>query len=132
VNRPRVLIVDDIEGYRYLYRTLLEADFEIVGAVATGREGVEAAERLQPDIVLIDVQMPGMNGFDTGRELSRRCPQIPFVLVSQYAEPSYADEAFGVGASGFVKKSQVMIELGYALRIALRGKYFRSKSVAKS
>lgn len=108
----RVLIVDDQESFRQTARRLLEAspDFQVVGEAGSGEEAIELAQRLNPDLVLMDVQMGGMNGLAATRLLLRHCPQARVVLISIYSEKEYSRLAPQVGAVGFIPKAQLTLE----------------------
>jgi DNA-binding NarL/FixJ family response regulator len=124
----RILIVEDDEPMRYLICRLLQGH-EVVGEVPSGEEAVRAVETVCPDVVLLDVSLPGMNGFDVGRILRRRCPDARLVFVTMYADPAYVEEAFSVGAHGYVVKRGAPVELPAAVQAAVAGKYYRSPLV---
>lgn len=124
--RPRVLLADDHTLVREGLVRLLAAELEIVGAVADGRALVTAAEQCQPDVVLIDVTMPLLNGFDAARQLQRACPRARIIFVTVHAEPDYVQEAFRAGAHGYVAKAAASSELLLAVRRVLAGGTFVS------
>lgn len=129
VNRPRVLIADDHESMRYVIRLVVETEFDVVGEAANGREALDAAEHLQPDVVLLDINMPVMDGFEAARRLREALPESRIILVSDHATPVYADEGFRVGAHGYVAKGTVATKLCGAIRTVLKGGRFRSAEV---
>jgi DNA-binding NarL/FixJ family response regulator len=129
MKRPRVIIADDHEMVRYTLRRVIEAEFDVIGEAATGREAVAAAEHLRPDVVLLDVTMPVMGGFEAARVLRATMPDVPIVFISDHADPAYADEAFRLGAQAYVVKRTSATELCPAIRIVLEGKSFRSSAV---
>jgi DNA-binding NarL/FixJ family response regulator len=107
----RVLIVDDHPEFRALARALLTArGFEIVGDAGSAEAALSAAARLQPDGVLLDVQLSGANGFELTRALTKRCPRAAVVLVSARDYGGCADLLRAVGAAGFVLKSRLVSE----------------------
>lgn len=124
--RPRVLLADDHTLVREGLMRLLAAELEIVGAVADGRALVTAAEQCQPDVVLVDVTMPLLNGFDAARQLQRVCPRGRIIFVTVHAEPDYVQEAFRAGAHGYVAKTAASSELLLAVRQVLAGGTFVS------
>jgi DNA-binding NarL/FixJ family response regulator len=121
VRRPRILIADDhvlvVEGLR----KLLEDEFDVVGAVDNGRALLAAAERLKPDVVLVDVSMPLLNGIDACAHLRALVPSTRVVVLTMHADRSYAAEAFRAGAAGYVLKGSATPELVRAIRSVLRG-----------
>jgi DNA-binding NarL/FixJ family response regulator len=105
----RVLIVDDQQPFREAARTVVEMTdgFEVAGEVETGEGSVEAARDLQPDLVLMDVNLPGMDGLEaTRRILAERGDQVVVLLLSTYEEAEYAPRAAEVGAAAYIPKSE--------------------------
>jgi DNA-binding NarL/FixJ family response regulator len=115
----RILIVDDHPSFRATAKTLLTADgFEVVGEASDGRSALEAARRLKPDLVLLDVQLPDMDGFTVTSELCERtgaCPKV--VLTSSHDEADFGSIVLRCGAAAFVPKGELS---GAALRAVLR------------
>jgi DNA-binding NarL/FixJ family response regulator len=103
----RVLIVDDQEPFRLAARTVVEATdgFEVVGEVETGEASVEAARELDPDLVLMDVNLPGINGLEATRRILQDSSRIVILLLSTYEEEEYAPRAAECGASAYIPKS---------------------------
>lgn len=126
MTQPRLLIADDDAVVRYLLRKTLEAEFEIVGEASDGSEVVAAAEQLHPDLVLLDVSMPGVGGFAAAEQMRERVPALPIIFVSQHSEMAYADQAFHVGGRGYVLKRAFSSELLDAVRKVLGGGVYRS------
>jgi DNA-binding NarL/FixJ family response regulator len=108
-----VLVVEDDDVFAQAVRTLLEADgrLEVVGSARNGHEGVELAETLRPDVVLMDIVLPGMDGVEATRELRRRQPTIPVVGMTGLAYEERAIEVSDAGAVDFVDKSRLGPEL---------------------
>ncbi|MFT5424658.1 MAG: DNA-binding NarL/FixJ family response regulator [Phycisphaerales bacterium] len=121
MKKPRVLIADDHRMLLEAFQSLLEPEFEIVAAVSNGRAAVEAGERLRPDIALLDISMPELNGLDAGRLLLERCPGIRVVYMTVNEDPIVAAEAFRLGASGYLLKTAAASELFLAVNVALEG-----------
>jgi len=105
---PTVLIVDDHAAFRVGARALLAVDgYDVVGEAPDGRSGLEAAVTLQPDVVLLDVRLPDMDGFQVAGELAARGSTAAVVLTSSSDDPLYRERATGSGARGFVAKHDV-------------------------
>jgi DNA-binding NarL/FixJ family response regulator len=104
----RVLIVDDQAPFRAAARAVVEATdgFEVVGESATGEASVEAARQLKPDLVLMDVNLPGINGLDATRQILRQSDTVVVLLLSTYEEEEYASKAAECGASAYIAKSR--------------------------
>ena len=124
MRRPRVLLADDhalvVEGLR----RLLEGDFDLVGAVTDGRTVIAAAERLRPDVILLDISMPNLNGIDAARQLTRLVPDSKVVFVTMHGDPAYVAEAFRAGARGYLLKRCAARELIEAIRAVLAGRSY--------
>ena len=103
----RVLIVDDQEPFRLAARMVVDATegFEVVGESETGEASVEAAEQLKPDLVLMDVNLPGINGLDATRQILSRSDSVVILLLSTYEEEEYAPRAAECGAAAYIPKS---------------------------
>ena len=105
---PSVLIVDDHAAFRVGVSALLAVDgYDVVGEAADGRSGLEAAAALQPDVVLLDVRLPDMDGFEVAHALASRGSSAAVVLTSSSDDPLYPGRAAGSGARGFVAKHDV-------------------------
>jgi DNA-binding NarL/FixJ family response regulator len=129
-ERPRVLIADDNEATRHMFRLLAELECEVVGEVENGRDTIEAVERLDPNLLVMDISMPDMSGFQAARILTGRVPQLKIILASQHAHSAYADEALRLGVQGYVLKGAAATELPAAIREVLAGGIFRSPRIA--
>jgi DNA-binding NarL/FixJ family response regulator len=102
-------------------RKLLEPEYEVIGSVTDGRALLKAAAELNPDLVLVDVGMPLLNGLDAGRELRKQMPRIKLIFLTMNPDADVASEAFRIGASGYLLKNSEGEELLQAVRNALRG-----------
>ncbi len=123
-SRPgRVIIADDHELARLGLRTMLEPepDLEVVGEAATGREAVELSRRLEPDLVLMDIRMPDMDGLGATRAIKEELPRVSILIVTLSEDPDYLLEALRVGAAGYVLKDASRREVVAAVRQVLSG-----------
>jgi DNA-binding NarL/FixJ family response regulator len=119
----RVLIADDHELARLGLRTMLEpeSDLEVVGEAATGREAVALTRRLRPDLVMMDIRMPDMDGLAASALIKRESPRTSILVVTLSEDPDYLLEALKVGAAGFVLKDATRREVVQAVRQVLNG-----------
>ena len=121
MKRPRVLLADDHVLIAQALEHLLRAEFDVVGTVADGRALLKEAGELRPDVVVVDIGMPLLNGLDAGEQLKALHPSIKVVFLTQNREPRFAVEAFRRHASGYVLKDAAASELTAAIRAALGG-----------
>ena len=105
MTRPRILMADDHLMLLEAFKALLEPDFEVVGTVTDGRALLEEFSRLNPDVVLLDVAMPLLNGLDAGRQLKAQRRSVKLIYLTMNPDPDLAGEALRLGASGYVLKS---------------------------
>jgi two-component system nitrate/nitrite response regulator NarL len=119
LQRPRVLLVDDYERLLDAWRRLLEPSCEIVGGVISGHEALQLAQALKPDVIVVDVSMPGLSGFDVCREIRQIAPETRVVLVSADDNEALRHAAARLGAAAFVVKSEAADELEHAILRAL-------------
>lgn len=126
MNRTRVLIVDDHEIFRRGLRSLLESrnEFDIAGEAVNGLEAVEKAEELQPDVIVMDVSMPQMDGLQATRLIRNDRPDAKIIILSQHDSAQMLSAALEAGASAYVTKSQVARSLFGALEGVLQGHGF--------
>ena len=115
MSRPRVLLADDHRMLTDALKRILEPRCEVVGTVIDGRALLEAAPRLNPDIVVLDIAMPYLNGLDAGRQLKSRMPHVKLIFMTQHQDPFLVGEAFRAGGSGFLLKEAAASELTQAL-----------------
>lgn len=130
-NRPRVLIADDHNLVAELCKKLLETDFDVVGVVANGRALVRAAAELKPDVIVLDVAMPVLNGLDAGRNIKQTLPSVKLVYLTMNPDVEVAAEAFRCGASGYLLKTCAAAEMVLAVRDVLRGKSYVSPALSR-
>jgi DNA-binding NarL/FixJ family response regulator len=124
MTRPRVLLADDHRLLREAFARLLEADCDVVGAVADGRALLAEAPDLRPDIVVLDIAMPLLNGLDAARQLKRAMPKVKVIFLTMSEDPDVAAEAFRAGASGYLLKNSAASELLQAIQEVSRGRSY--------
>lgn len=121
MKKPRIVVADDhalvLEGFC----RLLDSDFELLGTADNGRQLIDLAERLRPDVILLDISMPQLNGIEAARQISKALPRTKLVFLTVHSEPAYIAEAFRAGANGYVLKSSGPAELNACLREVLNG-----------
>jgi DNA-binding NarL/FixJ family response regulator len=118
------LLADDHRLLREAFVKLLEPDCDVVGAVADGRALLEAAPMLRPDIVVLDVAMPQLNGLDAARQLKRSMPDVKVIFLTISEDPDLAAEAFRAGGSAFLLKNSAASELLQAIRDVSQGRSY--------
>ena len=129
--RQRILIADDhtlmLEGYRLM----LEPEFEMVGTAEDGQALLMAAQRLKPDIIVLDISMPLLNGIDAAHQLSKMLPASKLIFVTMHGDADYVIEAFRAGASGYLLKRAAASELMTAIREVVKGRQYVSPLVTR-
>jgi len=130
MKKARVLLADDhgivVEGLK----SLLEPEFELVGAVQDGRALLEAAEQLRPDVIVADISMPMLNGIEALRQLRKKDKKVKVVFLTMHPDVTYAASAFEAGASGYVLKHSAPSELVTAIHEALKGHTYVTPMIA--
>src|SRR5512137_1042565 len=116
----KVMIVDDHKMFRDGLRGLINAEpgMEVVGEAVDGKEAIEAARRLSPDVVIMDISMPGMNGIEAMRQVIHNSPKIKVIMLSMYSSGPLVQSVLAAGASGYVMKGSDFAELSAAIRRA--------------
>jgi DNA-binding NarL/FixJ family response regulator len=131
MKRPRVIVCDDhailVEGLR----GLLEPEFDLVGTAENGRALLAVAQNLKPDVVILDISMPELNGIEAARQLKKSNPNVKIVFLTMHLDVAFVTEAFRVGASGYVAKRSAVAELAMAIREVLKGRTFLTPLVTK-
>jgi DNA-binding NarL/FixJ family response regulator len=131
LRRPRIVIADDHILFAEACKNLLEPEFEVVGIVPDGRALMQAVSELRPDLVLLDISMPELNGLDAGEQIKQKNRAVKLVYITQTIAPDVAAEAFRRGASGYLIKHCTADELAIAVRGVLRGESYLSPLVTK-
>ncbi len=131
LKRPRVLLADDHQMLVDALKLILEPRCEVVGTVSDGRELLKAAVRLQPDIVVLDIAMPQLNGLDAARHLKPTMPKVKLIFMTMNEDPDLVGEAFRAGASAFLLKQAAVFELTEAIERVLKGGSYVTPSAAE-
>lgn len=124
MRRPRVLVAEDHRLLREAFVKLLEPHCDVVGAVADGRALLEAAPKLRPDVVVVDIAMPLLNGLDAARQLKRSMPSVKVIFLTVSEDPDLAAEAFRAGGSAFLLKNSAASELLQAIADVMQGRSY--------
>jgi two-component system response regulator NreC len=128
----RIVLADDHVLVRQSLRSLLEREgFQVAGEASDGQECVRQVETLHPDIAVMDISMPILNGLDAAREMGRTSPKTKTILLTQHDEGQYISEALEAGVKGYVLKSQVANDLLLAIRQVSRGQVYLSPGVSR-
>jgi DNA-binding NarL/FixJ family response regulator len=124
MGRPRVLLADDHSLLLGAFAKLLSEECDIVGQVSDGRALVAAAEKLQPDVIVLDISMPLLNGLEAGRQIKQRSRNIKLVFLTMNEDADVAAEAFRAGASAYLLKRSAAPELAAAIREVMQGRSY--------
>ena len=131
MQRPRIILADDHTLLLDALKNLMEPEFEVVGTFNDGQALVEAAQELNPNVVVLDISMPTMNGLNAGQRLKQMMPLVKLVYLTMNHDPDVAGEAFRLGASAFVLKNSAATELLQAIRKVVRGGYYVTPLMTK-
>jgi DNA-binding NarL/FixJ family response regulator len=128
VSSIRVLVVEDIAPFVQFIRSTLakRPDLQVICEVADGLEAVQKAEGLEPDLVLLDIGLPTLNGIEAARQIRKLAPESKIIFVSQESSPEVVQEALNLGAWGYVVKTSAAIDLLAAVEAVLKGRHFVS------
>jgi DNA-binding NarL/FixJ family response regulator len=134
MSKATVLLVDDHTVVRQGLKALFadEPDIEIIGEAENGREAMARIEELHPNLVLMDISMPGLNGIEATRQIRQSHPEIKVVVLSMYANEEYVFQVLRAGASGYVLKQADSVEVLAAIRAALSGGSFLSPPISRA
>ena len=131
LNQPRVLLADDHHPIIERVTVLLQSTFEIVGAVGNGTDLISEALRLQPDLIVLDISMPGLTGIEAARQLREAGSTARFVFLTVHERVEFVHACLAEGALGYVVKSRLAVDLVPAMREALSGRRFISPPVSR-
>jgi len=131
MKKPRLLLADDhtlvLEGLK----RILEEEFDLVGAAENGREAVRMAVDLKPDVILLDISMPLLNGIDVARQLTKTAEAVKIIFITMHSDSDYVSEAFRVGASGYLLKRSAASELVTAVHEVMKGRFYVTPLVTR-
>lgn len=130
--KPRVIIADDHALVAEGVTKLIERDVQLVGSVADGRALVQAVEKLNPDLALVDISLPLLNGLDACRQIKKANPTVKVIVLTMHLEKHFVTEAFRAGVSGYVLKQSVADELIFAIKEVLKGRTYVSPLVTQN
>jgi len=127
----RIIITDDHRLIREGLRSLLESQgFQVVGEAEDGRSAVKLAKKLDPDAVIIDISMPGLNGIEATRQIHQEAPQVKVIVLSMRSDRRAVLAAFAAGAAGYLLKEAAFEEMVVAIKVALKGQTYLSPAIA--
>ncbi|OFW00022.1 MAG: hypothetical protein A3H28_13425 [Acidobacteria bacterium RIFCSPLOWO2_02_FULL_61_28] len=130
MERPTILLADDESAVLDRVRRLLESQFQVVETVSDGQALLAAADRLKPDVILADISMPVLNGFEAARRLKAAAPSTRIIFLTVHEEPAVVTEALGIGVNGYVVKRAAAQDLVAAIREVLEGRCFVSPALS--
>jgi len=110
---------------------ILAEDYTIVGLVEDGRALIQSAQKLEPDVIVLDISMPLLNGLEAARQLTKLLPRTKFIFLTMHTDPAYATQAFDAGASGFLLKRSAAEELTQAIQAVLKDQFYVTPVIAK-
>jgi DNA-binding NarL/FixJ family response regulator len=131
VTPPRIMLADDHTILLEAFRKLLEPLFEIVGMVSDGRALLEEAPNLKPDVIVVDVGMPLLNGLEAGLRLKEMMPSAKIIFLTMNDDPDLAVNAMRSGASAYLLKRSAAAELIHAIHLSLKGKSYVTPQIAR-
>jgi DNA-binding NarL/FixJ family response regulator len=131
LRRPRVLLADDHLMLLDALKGVLEPRYEVVGTVGDGRSLLEAAAKLLPDIIVVDIAMPQLNGLDAARQIKHTMPRVKLIFMTMNEDPYLVGEAFRAGASAYLVKQAAALELTDAIELVLKGRTYVTPSIAE-
>ena len=131
MKRPRIILADDHTLMLEALKNLIEPEFDVVGLFGDGQSLVDNAEALKPNVIVLDIGMPNMNGLIAGARLRQAMPQVKLIYLTMNHDPDMAGEAFRLGASAYLLKNSAASELLRALREVVRGGYYVTPLMTK-
>lgn len=130
LSSVRVLLVEDFDPFRRFTRTTLQTELQIIAEVSDGLEAVNKAQELQPDLILLDIGLPGLNGIEAARRIRKLSPESKIIFVTQESSADVIEEAMNSGALGYVVKTQAASDLLAAVEAVREGRTFVSDGLA--
>src|SRR5215510_15799651 len=124
MKRPRLVLADDHTLLLGAFKSFLEPEFEVVGTFMDGRALVEGVGDLHPDVIVLDISMPLLNGLSAGERIKSEFPGVKLIYLTMNQDADLAAEAFKLGASGYLLKSSAASELAHAIRESLMGRSY--------
>lgn len=131
MQRPRVFLADDHSLLLEAFSTLLESKYEVVGTATDGRQMLSQVKKLKPDVVVLDINMPNLNGFDAGEKLKKILPDIKLLFLTVNEDPNLVTEAFRIGANGYLLKNSAASELFQAIDVVMSGGNYVTPGIAR-
>ena len=131
MKRPRVILADDHTLILEALKNMLEPEFEVVGIFGDGLALMEGAPALNPNVIVLDIGMPAMNGLNAGQRLKQTIPRVKLIYLTMNHDPDMAGEAFRLGASAYLLKNSAATELQKAIREVVRGGYYVTPLMTK-
>jgi DNA-binding NarL/FixJ family response regulator len=125
----RILVVDDVEVWRHEIRSILEPEFQVVGEASDGLEAVRKAQQLKPDLILLDLGLPFLNGIEAANRIRQVVPGTKIIVLTQNRDKDIVQTALSTGAHGYVLKTDAASELLPAIKAILRGETFVSSGI---
>jgi DNA-binding NarL/FixJ family response regulator len=129
--KPQVIVADDHRLVAEGIVKILEKEYDVIATPTDGRAFIEAIEKIRPALALVDISLPLLNGLDACRHVKKSCPEVKLIILTMHAEPHFVNEAFRVGAEGYVLKTSLADELLFATKEVLRGCTYISPGVAQ-
>ncbi len=128
--RLRMLLADDHDMIVEAFRRMLEPEFDVVGTATDGRQLIDSALALKPDVIIADISMPRMNGMEAGQHIRKELPSTKLILLTMNQDPDYAAAAFRMGVQGYLLKNSAGAELGLCLKAVCSGKRYLTIKIA--
>jgi DNA-binding NarL/FixJ family response regulator len=131
MKHPRILVADDHTLVAELCKKLLEPEYDVVGVVCDGPALIRTAAELKPDLIIVDIAMPVLNGLDAAEQVKRMLPTVKIIFLTMNSDPELAAEAFRRGASGYLLKTSAATEVAISVRQVLKGSSYLSSTISK-
>lgn len=131
MNRARIFLADDHTLLLEAFQSLLEAEYDVVGTASDGRQMLTEVKKLKPDVVVMDIAMPNLNGFDAGEKLKKLLPDVKLVFLTVNDDPKMVTEAFRIGASGYLLKNSAASDLFKCIEVVLGNGNFVTPEITR-